>query len=250
MTDKSMSSLSRMLSVLDLFSNHQLTWTAEAITEALDVSLPTGYRYVKMLVDAGLLQRAADSHYTLGPRIIVLDHYIRMSDPVLQHGVPFMRELVTQTGLDCVISGLYGQQVLDTHRELGSSPASLSYGRGRPRPLFLGAAPKVILSCFTSAQLHKVFDEHPADIVQAGLPTEWSAFRKVYSGIRKAGHYFSNGELEANLAALAAPLVKADGTVLGAISLVTTTQRMAVIDVPKLTQLVMRAAQDITARIP
>lgn len=250
MTDKALSSLSRMLSVLDLFSNHQLTWTAEAITEALGVSLPTGYRYVKMLVDAGLLQRSADSHYTLGPRIIVLDHYIRMSDPVLQHGVPFMRELVTQTGLDCVISGLYGQQVLDTHRELGSSPASLSYGRGRPRPLFLGAAPKVILSCFTPAQLHKVFDEHPAEILQAGLPTEWSAFRKVYSSIRKAGHYFSNGELEPNLAALAAPLVQSDGTVLGAISLVTSTQRMAVIDVPKLTQLVMRAAHDITARIP
>ena len=73
MTDKSESSLARMLSVLDLFSDHQLTWTAEGITEALQVSLPTGYRYVKMLVDAGLLQRAADSHYTLGPRIIVLE---------------------------------------------------------------------------------------------------------------------------------------------------------------------------------
>ena len=74
MTDKSESSLARMLSVLDLFSDHQLTWTAEAITEALQMSLPTGYRYVKMLTDAGLLQRAADAHYTLGPRIIVLDH--------------------------------------------------------------------------------------------------------------------------------------------------------------------------------
>ncbi|MGH6628013.1 MAG: IclR family transcriptional regulator [Burkholderiaceae bacterium] len=250
MTDKSMSSLTRMLSVLDLFSDHQLTWTAEAITEALQVSLPTGYRYVKMLTDAGLLQRAADSQYTLGPRIIVLDHYIRMADPVLRHGVPFMAELVEQTGLDCVISGLYGQQVLDTHREFGQAPATLSYGRGRPRPLFLGAAPKVILSCFTPAQLHRVFDAHGAEIAAAGLPTDWSSFRRYYSTIRKAGHYFSNGELEPNLAAVAAPMQKADGTILGAISLVTTVTRMAVIDLPKLTQLVTRAAQELTARIP
>lgn len=250
MTDKSESSLARMLGVLDLFSDQQLTWTAEAITEALQVSLPTGYRYVKMLVDAGLLQRAADSQYTLGPRIIVLDHYIRMADPVLRHGVPFMQELVAKTGLDCVISGLYGQQVLDTHREFGQAPATLSYGRGRPRPLFLGAAPKVILSCFPPAQLHKVFDERLEEIAAAGLPTEWSDFRKYFSAIRKAGHYFSNGELEPNLAALAAPLHHANGTILGAISLVTTVQRMAVIDLPKLTQLVTRAAQDITARIP
>lgn len=250
MTDKSDSSLARMLSVLDLFTDGQLAWTAEAITEALQVSLPTGYRYVKMLTDAGLLQRTADSQYTLGPRIIVLDHYIRLGDPVLQHGLPFMKELVAQTGLDCVISGLYGQQVLDTHREFGAAPASLSYGRGRPRPLFLGAAPKVILSSFAPAQLHKVFDAHADEIAAAGLPTDWPSFRRYYSAIRKAGHYFSNGELEPNLAAVAAPLQKPDGTLLGAISLVTTVQRMAVIDLPKLAQLVMRAAQDITARIP
>jgi DNA-binding IclR family transcriptional regulator len=249
MTDKSLSSLVRMLSVLDLFSDQQLTWTAEGITDALQLSLPTGYRYVKMLVDAGLLQRAANSQYTLGPRIIVLDHYIRMADPVLKHGMPFMAELVEKTGFDCVISGLYGQQVLDTHRELGKAPATLSYGRGRPRPLFQGAAPKVILSCFTPAQLHRVFDLHGDDIAKAGLPTDWNSFRKYYSAIRKAGYYFSNGELEPNLAALAAPLQKEDGTILGAISLVTTVQRMAVIDLPKLTILVTRAAQEITARI-
>lgn len=250
MTDQSLSSPERVLSVLDLFTEHQLTWTAEAITEALQVSLPTGYRYVKVLVEAGLLQRTADSQYTLGPRIIIMDHYIRMSDPVLQHGVPFMRELVERTGLDCVISNLYGQQVLDTHRELGHAPAVLSYGRGRPRSLFLGAAPKAILSCFTTVQLRKVFDQQTAEIAKAGLPAEWPEFRKFFSRIRKAGNYFSNGEFEPHLAGVAAPMQKPDGTILGAISLVATVQRMAVIDLPKVTQLVMRAAHDITARIP
>ena len=180
----------------------------------------------------------------------MLDHYIRMADPVLRQAMPFMAELVEKTGFDCVISGLYGQQVLDTHRELGSAPATLSYGRGRPRPLFQGAAPKVILSCFAPAQLHRVFDQQEGEIARAGLPTDWNSFRKYYSAIRKAGFYFSNGELEPNLAALAAPMQKADGTILGAISLVTTVQRMAVIDLPKLTQLITRAAQEITVRIP
>lgn len=249
-TDKSLSSLGRMLSVLDLFTDQRLTWTAEEITEALQVSLPTGYRYVKLLVEAGLLQRVAGSHYTLGARIIVLDHYIRQSDPVLQHGISFMQELVEQTGFDCVFSALYGQQVLDTHREYGKAPATLSYGRGRPRPLFLGAAPKVILSCFTATQLRKVFEQHPQEIARAGLPADWPAFRRRYSAIRKAGFYFSNGELEPNLAAVAAPLQQPDGTVLGALSLVTTVQRMSVIDLSKLTQLLVRAAHDITVRIP
>jgi hypothetical protein len=132
MTDKSDSSGARVLSVLDLFSDQRLLWTPEAIADALQVSLPTAYRYVKLLTEAGLLQRTLDAQLTLGPRIIVLDHYIRQADPVLQHGVPFMKELVSQTGLDCVVSALYGGQLLDTHREFGAAPASLSYGRGRP----------------------------------------------------------------------------------------------------------------------
>jgi DNA-binding IclR family transcriptional regulator len=249
MTDKADSSLARMLSVLDLFSDQRLHWNAEDISEALGVSLPTSYRYVKTLSDAGMLRRGPDAQFTLGPRIVVLDHYIRQADPVLQRGIPFMRELVNQTGFDCVVSGLYGDQLLDTHREYGSMPADLSYGRGRPRPLFLGAAAKVILAGMPPPQLHRLLDSHVAEVAAAGLPTDWSAFRRYYSQIRKDGHYFSNGELEANLAAIAVPLYQLDGSVIGALSLVTTVQRMAVIDLSKLTPLIQRAAQEISARL-
>lgn len=250
MIDKADSSLARMLSVLDLFSDQRLLWTTEAITDALQVSLPTAYRYVRMLTDAGLLQRTADSQYTLGPRIVVLDHYIRLSDPVLQHGLTFMKELAAQTGLDCVVSALYGGQLLDTHRETGSAPLNLSYGRGRPRPLFRGAAPKVILAALPTAALHKLFDARHDELAAAGLPTDWPAFRRLFSRIRKAGFYLSQGELESSLAAVAAPLLHPDGRVAGALSLVTTVDRMAVIDTAKLAQRVMRAAQDISARLP
>jgi DNA-binding IclR family transcriptional regulator len=249
MTDKADSSLARMLGVLELFSEQRLHWSAEDIAQTLGVSLPTSYRYLKTLSEAGLLQRVGDAQFTLGPRIIVLDHYIRQTDPVLQCGVPFMKELVAQTGFDCVVSSLHGDQLLDTHREYGSMPPELSYGRGRPRPLFRGGAPKVILAGLPTAQLHRIFDAHQADIAAAGLPTDWPGFRRYFSQIRKSGFYFSEGELEAELAAIAVPLQQADGSVIGALSLVTTVQRMAVIDRAKLTPLIQRAAGEISARL-
>jgi DNA-binding IclR family transcriptional regulator len=248
-TDKADSSLARMLSVLDLFTEQRLHWSAEDISETLGVSLPTSYRYLKTLSDAGLLRRGPDAQFTLGPRIVVLDHFIRQADPVLQCGIPFMKELVAQTGFDCVVSSLHGDQLLDTHREYGTAPADLSYGRGRPRPLFQGGAPKVILAGLPTPQLHKLFDAHQSEVAAAGLPTDWPAFRRFYSQIRKDGFYFSNGELEAQLAAVAVPLQQADGTVIGALSLVTTVQRMAVIDQSKLTPLIQRAAREISARL-
>ena len=249
MTDKTDSSLARMLSVLDLFSDQRLHWSAEDISETLGVSLPTSYRYLKTLSDAGLLRRGTDAQFTLGPRIVVLDHLIRQADPVLQCGVPFMKELVAQTGFDCVVSSLHGDQLLDTHREYGTMPADLSYGRGRTRPLFQGGAAKVVLAGLPAPQLHKLLDTHSDDVAAAGLPTDWPSFRRYYSQIRKDGFYFSNGELEATLAAIAVPLQQADGTVIGALSLVTTVQRMAVIDQSKLTPLIQRAAREISARL-
>ncbi len=247
-----MSSLSRMLGVLDLFDDTHLTRTADDISATLGVSLPTGYRYVRLLLEAGLLQRVEDSHYALGPRIILLDHYIRKADPVLREGIPVMRELVAATGFDCVASSIFGMQVLDTHRESGGTPATLSYGRGRPRPLFLGAAPKVLLSMFTPAQLRKVFDARRDEAVRGGLPGEWSEFRKYFAAIRKAGHYVSIGELEPQLAAVAAPIPRAGKADAGAgavISLVFDTSRLSIVDLDKLVQLMTEGAARIGGRL-
>ena len=249
MSESSTSSLERMLGVLDLFDDTQLARTAEDIALALDVSLPTSYRYVRLLLQAGLLQRVEDSHYALGPRIILLDHYIRRSDPVLRVGIPILRELVDATGFDCVITGLFGTQVLDTHREMGGTPAALAYGRGRPRPLFKGGAPKVLLSTFGPAQLHKLFDAQHDEVVHSGLPGEWSAFRRYFAAIRKAGHYVSQSELEPQLVAVAAPILKSDGGAWAAVSLVFDTSRLAIVDLEKMVRLVTEAATRIGGRM-
>ena len=79
--------------------------------------------------------------------------------------------------------------------------------------------------------------------------TDWPAFRRYFARIRKDGCYVSNGELESSLGAVAAPLVPADGRVVGAISLVAPVERLALADMDKLSQLIRRAAGEISARI-
>jgi DNA-binding IclR family transcriptional regulator len=188
--------------------------------------------------------------YTLGPRIIVLDHYIRQADPVLQHGVPFMKELVAQTGLDCVVSALYGQQLLDTHREFGAAPASLSYGRGRPRPLFLGGAPKVILAHFAPARCTSCSTPGRPRCRPPVCPPTGRRFAATTRASARPASTCRSASSKRTWRRWLRRCKSADGSVLGALSLVTTVQRMAVIDLPKLAQLVVRAAQDITVRIP
>ena len=83
----------------------------------------------------------------------------------------------------------------------------------------------------------------------AGLPADWPSFRAYYARIRKAGYYFSNGELEPELAALAVPLLSAEGETLASLSVVAHVRRMAVIDLNKLTQLLQRSARALIDRL-
>jgi len=123
-------SIGRALGILDLFTIDAPSKTAEQICEERRLSLPTGYRYIRELVGAGLLVRLTGGRYSLGPKIIALDHTIRQSDPMLRVAAPVMADLVRRTGCACVLScvnrGTAREIVSDAiERTLRGTPALL-----------------------------------------------------------------------------------------------------------------------------
>src|SRR5262245_40100787 len=114
--DDSGSSLSRMLSTLRLFSRTEPVLSAERIAEGAGVPTSTAYGYVKQLTNAGLLVRWKGG-FALGPRIIELDLQIRECDPAIVAAAGPMRELSAQTGLDVLLSKMYGRSIITVHIE-------------------------------------------------------------------------------------------------------------------------------------
>jgi len=250
MSAKPTSSLKRLLNVLDCFSEHHSLWSVEDIALKLDISIPTAYRYMKLLVDAGLLQHHGESNYTFGSRILTMDYVVRQTDPVLKASIPIMKELVSKTGFDCVLSSSYGDQILDTYRIESSDKPLLSYGRGRPRPIFKGGAPKIIIAYLPTRQLRKLFNNHQPVLAENNIPDDWGAFRDYYAKIRNQGYYFSHGELEPHLAGLAVPINKTESSgAWAAISLVTELTRFELIDLPKMTNVLSDAAKTISSKL-
>lgn len=217
-----MSSVSRVFAILDLFSQEQPVWNIDDIIAEMGYTRPTGYRYVRELVEAGFLQKVAAGRYALGARIVVLDNQLRQTDPVLRAAAPRMHELVAQTGFDAVLSSMFGQQVVDTYRVSSDSHLTLGYGRGRLRPLFQGAAPKVLLAHLPRAQMLRLYETHADEVARYGMGEDWTTFRKGLALIRKEGFYFSLGELESELGGAAVPLLDPGGDVLAALTLVGT----------------------------
>jgi len=221
-----MSSPSRVFAILDLFTEENPIWQPDKINEVLGYSRPTGYRYVKELVEAGLLQKVAAGRYSLGGRIIALDYQLRQTDPVLSAADPVMRKLAASTKFDAALSVMFaGPQVIDVHRVSAEKNLHLSYGRGRPRPLFLAASPKILLAHLPRNSLKKIYATHAKEIGLNGMGDTWQEFLSVLTKIRKDGFYRSQGELEPGLGAVAVPIFNAEGDCVAALALVGSVQR-------------------------
>ena len=141
-----MSSLGRLLSILDLYSETKPIWTLEDITLETGFARSTAYRYVKELCDSGLLMSIGKGAHVLGPRFIEFDRLIRNNDPLLIASQRIMPDLLGEFGEGVLLlSSLYKNKVLSIHQEPLVTDFKISYTRGRPMPLFYGATSKIIL---------------------------------------------------------------------------------------------------------
>ncbi len=215
-----LSSAARLFALLDLFTEQAPIWDTDEIISALACPRATAYRALKTLVDAGLLVKLAAGRYGLGPRIIQLDWQLRSSDPLLHAAIPVMGALARDTGFDVVLSVLMGEHLIDIHRVNGEATLELAYGRGRPRPLFQGAAPRVLLAYQPAGVLRRLYERRAKDIERCGMGHTWTQFRARLAQVRESGWTVSLGELEAHLGAVAVPVLGEDGAVRAALALV------------------------------
>lgn len=239
-----MSSLNKMLSLLEFFSIERPVWTPEELLNHSGLSRPTGYRYFKELCDSGLLRRA-ENGYCLGPRIIEMDYNIRQSDRLLMACRPVMSQLAQETACDVLLATMYGTSILAVHQEISALAGPLAFGRGRPMPLFRGGGSKVIIASLSLAKHKRLYGDHAAEIAEAGLGATWKEFRARMMQIQQDGHVLSVGELDPEAAGAAVPVSSGTLSEASAMIIVTTRPRFALIDKPLLIERMQNAARQI-----
>ena len=158
--ERAASSLEKMLGLLDVFTPAAPAWSTEDLIRFSGTSRSTCYRYIKALQEAGLLTPVAGGAWMLGPRIIELDRTMRRCDPVMLGGGPPMRRLAQETGVSALLCVLFSGTVMCVDDvPAAGAPAGL-FSRGQRRPLFAGAASKVILAHLPPHQLRALFARH------------------------------------------------------------------------------------------
>lgn len=240
------SSLERMLRVLDIFTEQTPIWAVDDMGAALGYTRSTVYRYVRELADADLLFQVEAGRYTLGARIITWDRQLRVSDPLVRAAKQLEPQLPQWSAHQVwLVCRLFKNQVVCIHQS-GGLTDEVSYARGTPRPLFMGATSKAILANLGTRQHNQLFLENPQLIRQSNLGQSWDEFRRSLQRIRRTGFVITAEEVDAGVFGLAAPIFDGDGKVVGSISCVRPIQeRDTTLDAQQ-GQLIMTLADNLT----
>jgi DNA-binding IclR family transcriptional regulator len=213
------SSLDKMLSVLEFVEERGQVAGMDEMLEGLSLTRSTLYRYVRTLVEFGLLATSPGMGYTLGPRIIELDYKIRVRDPIIQASHPLMTQLVQAAPGIALLCRRYRDKVLCVHQVRGAVGFVSTYERGRARPLLKGAASLVILANMPGPQIAKLHHQDPGSFAEAGLGDTLKAVRSGLRAIRQQGWKASESQVVAGVTGIAAPIFDSGDHVMGSLSL-------------------------------
>ena len=213
------SSLEKMLSVLEFVEERGQVAGMEEMLEGMSLTRSTLYRYVRTLVEFGLLATSPGTGYTLGPRIIELDYRIRVRDPIILASHPLMTQLVQTVPGIALLCRRYRDRVLCVHQVRGPVGFVSTYERGRARPLLRGAASLVILANVPTAQISKLYHQDPQSFTEAGLGDSLKAVRSALRAIRQRGWQASESQVVSGVTGIAAPIFDSGDHVMGSLSL-------------------------------
>ncbi|MPS30206.1 IclR family transcriptional regulator [Pigmentiphaga sp.] len=244
-----MSSLDKMLSLLDVFTPAAPVWTTEDLIRYSGAPASTCYRYLKTLHSGGLLARVANGSYVLGPRIPELDRTMRLCDPVYIAGSPVIQQLTEETGHSSLLCILFSESIMCVQQALGKHAPPELFSRGQRRPLVAGASAKIILAYLPLHQLRVIFTKHRKSIAAVGLGADWERFKQALKQIRQAEYAMTTGEYNAGIVSIAAPLFNGAGDVLGSLAVAASTSHVDPVAFGAIAERVIEAGREVSRRI-
>jgi DNA-binding IclR family transcriptional regulator len=244
----SVSSLTKMLSILDLFTPDKPVWSTNELIESIGTSKSTAYRYMRSLHAAGLMGQMGNGFYVLGSRIVELDLQIRTSDPLHNAANGVLEELVNKTGHSSMLCALVSNSLLCIREQLAPFSPEKLFSRGQRRPLFFGAASKIVLPYLPPHRVRGIYEHNAKTVAEARLGGSWEEFKSTLARFRRAGFVRTHGEFNPGVTGMAAPIFNREGLILGSLA-ISWKDELTEVDEPGVAEALKAAAREITERV-
>ncbi len=241
---ESANSLERMLRVVDLIEASAGPVMPDDLMERLRLTRSTLYRYLKILSDSGLITSFPGVGFALGPRIAELDFKMRNRDPLIIASRPVMSELVAAVPGIALLCRRYRDAVLCVHQERGVTSLVSTYERGLARPLFRGAASRIILAYLPPRVIERLHQQDSANGVSL------AELRPELKEMRRRGWDLTESQVTRGVTGIAAPVFDNRGRILGSLSLTIGRIRIPASEAAGIAERVMFCARIVSTSLP
>jgi DNA-binding IclR family transcriptional regulator len=235
--------------VLDVLSACTETPDRIGVTELatrVGLSKTVVFRILRTLVSRGFLSYVEDGrHYRLGPAAFQLGARMLAGADLRSVALPVMRELRDRTGESVALAVLLDDANTYIDQVPSTDEVRMTVEIGRAFPLNAGAQGKVTLA-FASPQVRTRVLGRPLDRMTGNTVVDRSALERELDEIRLAGTAISRGERLDGAAAVAAPILGADGYAAGSIAIYGPAARFDRDSVPRFRALVSEGAMRIS----
>jgi DNA-binding IclR family transcriptional regulator len=239
----------RVIALLRLFAECGETLSIQEISERLDLAPSSVHRLLAGLVDENIVERAAGRRYRVGREFARIGALAsrKISAPRLAR--PLLHRLTTATGEASMLLLLLPRARELTVVDRIESVHSLRYRVlvNSRRPLLSGAAGRVVLAWLEVDEVRKIHAASSIAPFTGDPPWPLTALDRALSEIRELGFSVTRGDVALGAVDIAAPVFDADNRAIGALAITIPEMRFRRKDQPKLTQLIMACAQELSA---
>ena len=230
MAKEQVSSILRALQILECFADQGTEWTLKALVQHLNLPTTTVYRQVSTLAERQyLVQDPVRKSYHVGPRLLQLaSAVVGRSDlrstarPELEKLSDAVRETINLSAL--LEHDIYYLDKVETHRSIVCNTQV-----GTRAPAYATSCGKILLAFQSEAYLEEYFQwmaQYAYPLTERTV-TDPNRLRDELRQARLDGYSIDDGEIEAGLICIAAPVYDAGKNVIAAVSISGPDYRMA-----------------------
>jgi DNA-binding IclR family transcriptional regulator len=215
------------LDVLERVANADGEIGVSELASQLATTKGSVFRHLKTLVERGYLsQNPQTSRYRLGIQAYVLGRVAARGVDVLSAAADAISDLRNELGLSVVLSVLQGRRLVVVETQLGKSTLEIGVRTGTELQLHCNAQGKVALAFAEHLSVEQLSSAQLSPLTSFTV-TDPSVLKGEVEQVRRQGWAVAVEEETLGICALAAPVMGAHGTFIGAIALVATVQTIS-----------------------
>jgi len=243
--------LDKAMLILDTFVRHGPFLTLGEISALTGINVSTTMRLLVNLRHHGVVAKSEDNgKYCLGYRLLTLADAVRGRSILVEMALPAMRELTREFDETSVLSVRSGDHRIDLEQVVGNQTVRRVLTLGQAKPLYSGAASRVLLAGFSQAELKSYLDRVPLVKIATDTITDPEVLKASLEEIRAQGYAWSVQEQADNSGAgVVAPIFGVRGEIIAALGISVPRFRFTTELRDRLIPAVKKAAQSISARI-